>query len=293
MPLISVILPTRKRNHLLPRALKSLFAQTFNDFEIIIVDDNPLENRIVGDRSLEPFLKNPRIRVIENPIQRNAATARNCALRIASGKWITYLDDDDAYRPTKLESQWKWAANTGLPLGLCGLIHHLSHRTRTIQTTKTRYSGIELLLDAIADTKAIFHLNSGNVFFNELLFAGEDAYFFLQLVKHFGIEEVFNVPEALIDVYPQHGPRVNLNAAELWVANEAIYRDFQALFGKEASQIYLMRARLHQMKFERSEWKKMIQLSIILIQQRGTKDLRAIFNAFLFKIPALRKFLVS
>jgi glycosyltransferase involved in cell wall biosynthesis len=293
MPEISVILPTRKRNHLLPRALNSVLAQTFDDFEILVVDDNPPESRILQQESLKILLQHPKVRVIENLKQKNAAAARNCALRVATGKWITYLDDDDVYRPTKLERQGKQAQETGLLLGLCGSAFHLQKRIREIQTVKNKFSGAELLLEADARTEVIFHLNTGKIFFDENLSAGEDVYFFFELMRHFGVKEVFNVPEPLVDIYPQADERVNLNAEALWQASLAIHRDFGLLFGGQAAQVYLLRARLQRCKFQRGEWMEMVKLALALMRLRGTKDLRAMANAFLFKVPALRKYLVS
>src|SRR5437870_2723711 len=105
MPSISVIVPTRLRHHLLPRALRSLLAQTYSDFEILVVDDNPSEKRVSSDPALASLLKHPKVRVLVHEQPRNAAAARNVALREARGEWISYLDDDDAYQPAKLERQ--------------------------------------------------------------------------------------------------------------------------------------------------------------------------------------------
>ena len=68
MPAISVIVPTRNRNHLLPRSLGSLLSQTFQDIEILVVDDNPVEKRIRKDSALESLLANSKIRVLEHGI---------------------------------------------------------------------------------------------------------------------------------------------------------------------------------------------------------------------------------
>src|SRR5438477_1244496 len=102
---VSIIVPTRLRNQLLTRAVRSLLAQTFADFEILVVDDNPAEARVATDPVLNSLLQHPKVRLLTHEQPRNAAAARNVALRAARGAWITYLDDDDAYQPSKLERQ--------------------------------------------------------------------------------------------------------------------------------------------------------------------------------------------
>ena len=256
------------------------------------MDDNPLNERVVNIPALQPYLEEPRLRLIQNPNQRNAATARNCALRSASGEWITYLEDDDAYHSTKLEKQLRRARETCLPLGLCGLAYNLAGRRRLRQVTTEYFSGSELLLETTPDTKALFHKNTGAVFFDEGLNAGEDMHLFFQLVSHFRTKTVFNVPEALVEVYPQIGPRVNLNGGALWKASVAIYEQFAHSYGEPAAKVYLMRAQLQRCKFE-GGLVDLAKFSAALIRCRGAGDLRLIANTCLFRIPWMRRFVVS
>ena len=175
-PTISVIVPTRLRNHLLPRAVRSLLAQTWEDFEVLVVDDNPVEARVSTDTSLASLLQHPKIRVLTHEHPRNAAAARNVGLRAARGEWISYLDDDDAYQPAKLERQLLQARKTGLPLGACGLTFHLAHRRRKRLLDVDEIGGSDLLLaPLVLPTPVLFHRNPAGVFFDENLSAGEDA----------------------------------------------------------------------------------------------------------------------
>lgn len=287
MPEISVIIPTRLRHHLLPRAVQSVLNQTFQDFEIIIIDDNSPEHRISRSQIDSNILFNSKIRIIENPAPKNPARARNIGLRSASGKWIAYLDDDDAYRPTKLEKQLKMAQQTQLPIGFCGVTYHLKFRNRHQHLHTAEFVGDDLLL-GVHTYASMFHKNSCNIFFNEDLNAGEDAYMFLSLVKHFGVTRVFNVPESLMDIYPQPRARVNTNADGVWTAMQAIYKDFGNLFSPEAKEFFLLRSRLTYYKLTSGNWGAMVQTASEIIKHRGLKETRMIANAFLFKIPVLR-----
>ena len=97
---VSVIVPAYNVEDYLPRCLDSLLAQTFRDFELILVDDGSSDTTgIICDRYGET---DARVRVLH---QTNAgvSAARNRALEIASGAFITFVDADDTTDPTYLE----------------------------------------------------------------------------------------------------------------------------------------------------------------------------------------------
>ncbi len=98
-PTVSVILPTHNRPQRLREAIKSVLAQRFQDFEIIVVNDGAVDVRSVIDE-----LNDGRITLITHDRNRGLAAARNTGLRLARGKYIAYLDDDDRYLPDHLET---------------------------------------------------------------------------------------------------------------------------------------------------------------------------------------------
>ncbi|MFN8377849.1 MAG: glycosyltransferase [Anaerolineae bacterium] len=100
-PTVSVIIPTYNRAELLIEALNSVLAQTFQDFEILIIDDGSTDDTKVN---LEPYLADSRIRYI---YQTNGgpANARNRGIDEAQGEFIALLDSDDLWLPEKLEKQ--------------------------------------------------------------------------------------------------------------------------------------------------------------------------------------------
>lgn len=101
MPLVSVIIPTRNRCALLQRALKSVISQSFDNFEIIIINDNSTDDTA---SAVESF-SDPRIAIISLKTCGGGAVARNKGIQSARGTYIAFLDDDDTWEPLKLERQ--------------------------------------------------------------------------------------------------------------------------------------------------------------------------------------------
>jgi glycosyltransferase involved in cell wall biosynthesis len=85
-------------------SIRSVIAQTYADWELIIVDDASTDNT---DEVVASCLSS-RIRYLKNDRNRGAAYSRNRALREAKGKWIAFLDSDDLWAPEKLERQLKF-----------------------------------------------------------------------------------------------------------------------------------------------------------------------------------------
>ena len=103
-PLVSVIIPTYKRSETLARAINSVMAQTYEFIELIVVDDNA-DFPEVRSANKELILKYPQIKFICNDKNLGGGLSRNEGLKVASGEFVAFLDDDDEYLPTKIEKQ--------------------------------------------------------------------------------------------------------------------------------------------------------------------------------------------
>jgi glycosyltransferase involved in cell wall biosynthesis len=101
MPLVSVIIPTHRRPVLLQAAILSVLNQTFQDFEIVVVDDASGDNTEEVVRSFGE----PRIRYIAHKTNWRVAAARNTGMLNSGSPLIAFLDDDDEWLPAKLERQ--------------------------------------------------------------------------------------------------------------------------------------------------------------------------------------------
>jgi len=100
MPEVSVILPTWNRLPLLREAVASVIAQTFCDWELIVVVDGSTDDT----REYLEAIDDPRVRPLSLE-HRGITSARSSGLRLARGKWVAFLDSDDLWLPGKLELQ--------------------------------------------------------------------------------------------------------------------------------------------------------------------------------------------
>lgn len=99
MPRVSVVIPTYNRAALLERALKSVFAQTCSDFEIIVADDGSTDN------TGEVCKAYSTVRYIRCEHSGLPAVARNRALAASTSEYVAFLDSDDQFMPGKLATQ--------------------------------------------------------------------------------------------------------------------------------------------------------------------------------------------
>jgi glycosyltransferase involved in cell wall biosynthesis len=103
IPEVSVIIPTYNRAHLIGRAIKSVLNQTYQDFEIIVVDDGSTDNT---EEVVNKFCKKYKnIKYIFHKKNKGEATARNTGIMSSKGQYIAFQDSDDESLPQRLEKQ--------------------------------------------------------------------------------------------------------------------------------------------------------------------------------------------
>ena len=117
MPVISIIVPVYNVEQYLRRCVDSILAQTFTDFECILIDDGSPDNcPAICDEYAE---RDNRIIVIH---QKNAgvSAARNAGLDLARGEWIGFVDSDDWCDPGMYEFLYKNAITNQVDISICG-----------------------------------------------------------------------------------------------------------------------------------------------------------------------------
>lgn len=100
---VSIITPTFNSERFIAETILSVQAQTYKDWEMIIVDDCSTDRTAEIVASFQE--KDSRIKYLYNSTNKGSAFSRNIAIQKAKGKWIAFLDSDDLWHPEKLEKQ--------------------------------------------------------------------------------------------------------------------------------------------------------------------------------------------
>lgn len=143
-PKVSVIIPTHNRPELLPRAIRSVFAQTFQDFELIVVDVGVVKR---ASAAVEEFANDPRFHYIKHLTELHGGAARNIGARLAKGEYLAFLDDDDEWLPEKLEKQVIAFHQTTPDVGFCF--------TELIENDGSDKKRSRIMLSGVADYREI------------------------------------------------------------------------------------------------------------------------------------------
>ncbi len=166
---VSVIVPTFRQTKLLHKAINSLIIQTYENLEIIVIDDNDDETFKIPNEEYFKSLNDKRIKYVRNEVNLGSAKSRNKGLGLATGKYVSFLDDDDYYSPDKIEIQLNETIKKGYKVSICNLIL-VDDDGNVIDKRKRRYfkNGEPLLTMHLK-----YHLTGTGSFMAETEFARE------------------------------------------------------------------------------------------------------------------------
>ena len=131
-PFFTVVIPTYNRLEYLREAVASVLQQTYQNFELIVVDDNP-------DETARPVVKtfvDERLFYVKNDHNRGGAGTRNAGIFRSRGEWVAFLDDDDIWLPEKLERQYQKILELDKDVGLI-YSGNTKFDAKTLQTVGT------------------------------------------------------------------------------------------------------------------------------------------------------------
>ena len=117
IPIVSVVMPAYNAERYIEEAIRSVQAQTMENWELIVVDDHSADGTAALIQTFAD--QESRIRPIFSRINRGAAGSRNLALDMCRGQYVAFLDADDIWRPQKLEKQLEKASATGADIIYC------------------------------------------------------------------------------------------------------------------------------------------------------------------------------
>lgn len=189
-PLVTVVLTTYDRREFLPRAIETVTEQTYDEIELVVVDDHSPESPrdIVENVSTEGLRDVIFVRHEEN---RGASAARNTGIKRASGELIALLDDDDLWNPTKIERQVAVFRRSGNAIGVvCTGIRSTDADGTTIRTKTVEFEGDitkQLLCGASVPTPSVLvrpTVIDDAGLFDERLRLYEDQEWMIRLSRH-------------------------------------------------------------------------------------------------------------
>jgi glycosyltransferase involved in cell wall biosynthesis len=186
---ISVVIPTHNRARTIERAMISVFRQTYQPVDIIVVDD------FSDDETPEILLEYAdRIKIIRNESNRGVSFSRNEGIKAAQGDWIAFLDSDDRWDKDKLETQKVYhTSNDKLLISQCDEIW-IRNGVRVNPMAKHAKVGGWIFKECIprcivSPSAVIMHKKviKKAGFFDTHLFACEDYDLWLRIAQHFEI----------------------------------------------------------------------------------------------------------
>lgn len=225
--LISIITPTYNCAKFIARTLDSVQAQTYQNWEMIIVDDRSQDNT---KEIVEGYMKNdPRIQYHLLDANSGAAVARTTAMSLAKGSYMAFLDSDDIWMPDKLERQIRWMNNNGYAFS-CTAYEQIDEDdnllNRTIKTIKrTDYN--RLLLDCpVGNSTVIYDVEKMGKFEVPNIRKRNDDALWLQMLKK--EKYIWGMPDVLMK-YRIRQNSISSNKFKVIKYHWILYREIEHL----------------------------------------------------------------
>ncbi|WP_254522233.1 glycosyltransferase family 2 protein [Natrinema caseinilyticum] len=222
MAQVSVVLPTYNRADIIDRAIESVLSQSYEDFELLIIDD------CSTDRTVDVVKKytDPRITLIRHDENKGGGAARNTGIQNAAGDYIAFIDSDDSWAPDKLEKQINRFENLAQDIGV---VYTGIYVVEGDRKTPEKYSMIsgdifekQLIKDHIPPTSAIMARTacfSEVGLFDVHLPARQDYDMWLRIAEEFNFEYV---KERLVTIYRDRTDRISGDIEKLVKAEKRL-----------------------------------------------------------------------
>jgi len=221
-PLVSVIVSTYRRDDLLTRALKSLSAQTYDNTEIVVVDDNgDSEWNKKVNTIVENIKKDCRFPLVLKTMDENkgAPAARNQGIDAASGEYITFLDDDDVYMEEKIERQTADMTAADADYGLTDL--YLYNAEEKLVDSRTRPYLKQTDPDSLLRYHILYHMTGTDTlmfkadYLREIggfppINVGDEYYMMIEAITRGG--KICYSPECYVKAYVHSGETTGLSS---------------------------------------------------------------------------------
>jgi teichuronic acid biosynthesis glycosyltransferase TuaG len=223
---VAVIMPCHNCEVTIGQAIGSVIAQTYTDWELVIVDDGSKDGSPALIASLAA--RDPRIRVITNAAATGAAAARNRGIQSTSARYTAFLDSDDVWLPNKLELQLKAMAEHDAAL-CCGAYDVINGENCVTGSVRPKpgaltYRGMMGNNSVGCLTAIVDRSLTGPIRFNDDLPRSEDYQLWLSILRR-GLKGVC-IPETL-GQYRLHGKSLSSNKFSAARNRWRVYREFE------------------------------------------------------------------
>jgi glycosyltransferase involved in cell wall biosynthesis len=179
--MVSVVMPNYNGGKFISDSIKSVLNQTFSNIELIIVDDNSTDDSL----EIIKTFNDKRIKLINLSVNKGVSNARNVGINQSKGKFISFIDSDDYWIESKLETQLKFMSQNNLNLTYSS-VNIIDQKNNFLKIFKTKaiFSSFELMkFNYIPTVSLTFEKEIiGNTKFQ--LIKHEDYLFILELSKN-------------------------------------------------------------------------------------------------------------
>lgn len=212
-PFFSIIIPTYNRGYILPETVESIQKQSYTNWEVVIVDDGSTDNTASVVQSIQ--LADNRIRYV---FQENAerSVARNNGATHSKGKYLLFLDSDDAFTPDHLEELYKLIQEHSNPVGMIfSNMFYLTDDGLEAVELPLMQAGKEfeyMLLQPITPSRVCIHRDVFSVFrFDPQITIVEDLVLWVCIASQFPVYHL-NKPTVLYRVHPDNSVDLSRNS---------------------------------------------------------------------------------
>jgi beta-1,4-mannosyltransferase len=195
-PKVSVVIPVYNRAKAVRRAIESVLRQTYQNFEIIVVDDASSDDTVASVRSISE----PRLRVIRHERNRGGSAARNSGIHASSGEYVAFLDSDDEWLPDKIRRQLAVFARSDDQMALVYTGASWVYGNQWTEIHRPgRHANLAraLLLDNVVGETSVGMVRRGVLKelsgFDEMLPARQDVDLWLRIAQRYRVEVVADV----------------------------------------------------------------------------------------------------
>ena len=280
-PLVSVVIPTYGRSHLLTRAIDSVLNQTYTNLEIIVVDDNDSasEHRRNTEKVLQKYIEKNQIQYLKHEKNSGGSAARNTGILASKGEYVALLDDDDEWFSHKIEKQIEYFSKLDDNVGVIYCSYLLEEFNGCVEYRRTQRGDLtkDLLMlefDPGASSTLVFRkyvlTNIEN--FDESFARNQDLEILIRICRKYSIEVC---PDILLKINGHNFP----SAQKI----ESVKKHFFKTFKRDIKKFsFITRRKIYA--------KHYIELSSLFFSERDFHNtLKYYFIAIIYYMPLLFK----